>query len=70
MKVQKGRRIKMDLKTKVKFARVRKNMSQEDLSKASGVGLVTISKIENGKSNTKNIRKSTLKCLCDALDIK
>ena len=70
MKVQKGRRIKMDLKTKVKFARMKKNMSQEDLSKASGVGLVTISKIENGKSNTKNIRKSTLKCLFDALDIK
>ena len=53
----------MDLKTKVKVARVRKNMSQEDLSKASGVGLVTISKIENEKSNTKNIRKNTLKCL-------
>ena len=56
----------MDLKTKVKVARVRKNMSQEDLSKASGVGLVTISKIEKGKSNTKNNRKSTLKCLREA----
>ena len=70
MKVQKGRRIKVDLKTKVKFARMKKNMSQENLSKASGLGHVTISKIENWKSNTKNIRKSTLKCLCDALDIK
>ena len=60
----------MDLKTKVKVARVRKNMSQEDLSKASGVGLVTISKIEKGKSNTKNNRKSTLKSLSETLNIK
>lgn len=60
----------MDLKTKVKIARIKKNMSQEDLAKASGVCLVTISQIENGKRTAKNIRKSTLKCLCDALDIK
>jgi transcriptional regulator with XRE-family HTH domain len=48
-------------------ARRRKVWRQEDLSAASGVAVVTISRIESGHGNAP--RSSTVRKLADALDV-
>lgn len=50
----------------LKLERVKKSLTQEDLSKKSGVCRVTISNIENGRID--NIQLGTLKRLAAALD--
>ena len=51
---------------RIKEKRLEKKMSQEELSKASGVSRTTISNIESGVD--KIVLSSTLKKLADALD--
>ena len=56
------------LNSRLREARLRKVWTQEDLARESGVPVVTISRIENGKvSGTP--RQSTVRKLADALDI-
>lgn len=43
-----------------------KGLSQEELAEKSSINLRTIKRIENGENNPRN---STLKLLCDALEI-
>lgn len=50
----------------MKIERVKKNWSQTDLSLASKVCRMTISKIENGKVD--NVQLGTLKKLAEALN--
>lgn len=52
----------------VKEIRLAKNISQEELSKASGVSRQTISELESGK--VVNTTTSTLAKLADALECK
>lgn len=52
--------------SKVKIERVKKNWSQTDLSKNSGVCRLTISNIENGKIDSTQL--GTLKKIASALD--
>lgn len=49
---------------RVKSARVRQGLSQEDLAHISGTGVMTISGIENGRHRP---RPSTLRKLANAL---
>ena len=56
--------------SRLKDLRKERGLTQIQMQMLTGIDQSDYSKIENGKSNTKNIRKSTLKCLCDALDIK
>ena len=51
---------------RLRAVRIRRLMSQEDLAKASGVGEVTISRIENGQQDA---RLSTIRKLAHALDV-
>ena len=51
---------------RIREKRLEKKMSQEELSKASGVSRTTISNIESGVD--KIVLSSTLKKLADALD--
>lgn len=53
---------------KVKEIRLAKNISQEELSKASGVSRKTISELESGE--VVNTTTSTLAKLADALECK
>lgn len=50
----------------VRVARARANLSIEQLSKKSGVGMTSISFIENAK---KNVRMITLEKLAKALEV-
>lgn len=52
--------------SKLKIERVKKNWSQTDLSKNSGVCRLTISNIENGKIDSTQL--GTLKRIAAALD--
>ena len=49
-----------------KIARIRKGISQEELSQKSGIGRVTISKIENGHADS--VKLGILKKIAEALD--
>jgi putative transcriptional regulator len=53
---------------KLKVERVRRDWTQEELARKSGVGRVTISNIE--RKGIKNIAVYTLEKLAKALDIK
>lgn len=52
----------------LKIARVKENLTQEELAKKSGVGRVTISNIE--RKGIKNIPVYTLEKLAKALNMK
>ena len=57
----------MSLNTKIKEIRERKKMTQEELSKASGVGRITISRIETGELT--NTTVGTVTKLASALGV-
>ena len=48
-----------------KITRIRKGLSQEELSQKSGIGRTTISKIENGHADT--VELGILKKIAEAL---
>lgn len=52
----------------LKIARVKKELTQEGLSKASGVSRVTISNIERGKQSILDTPAGTLLKIAKALD--
>lgn len=52
----------------LKIARVKKQLTQESLSKISGVGRVTISNIERGKQSILDTPAGTLLKIAKALD--
>lgn len=52
----------------LKVARVKKQLTQEGLSKVSGVGRVTISNIERGKQSILDTPAGTLLKIAKALD--
>lgn len=52
----------------LKVARVKKQLTQEGLSKISGVGRVTISNIERGKQSILDTPAGTLLKIAKALD--
>ena len=52
----------------LKIARVKKQLTQESLSKISGVGRVTISNIESGKQSILDTPAGTLLKIAKALD--
>lgn len=52
----------------LKIARVKKQLTQEGLSKISGVGRVTISNIERGKQSILDTPAGTLLKIAKALD--
>lgn len=49
-----------------KITRIRKGLSQEELSKKSGIGRTTISKVENGHEDV--VKLGILKKIAEALD--
>lgn len=49
-----------------KITRIRKGLSQEELSQKSGIGRVTISKIENGHADS--VKLGILKKIAEALN--
>lgn len=57
----------MDVGTKIKEARIRKGMTQEELGDILGVQKSAIAKYESGR--VVNIKRSTLKKISDTLDI-
>ena len=57
----------MNIGEKIRDARIRKGMTQEDLGKALGVQKSAIAKYENGR--VVNIKRTTLKKLSDILGI-
>ena len=57
----------MSLNTKLKEIREQRNMTQDELSRASGVGRITISRIETGELT--NTTVGTIKKLASGLDV-
>ena len=57
----------MDIGTRIKEARIAKNMTQEELGKIVGVQKSAIAKYENGR--VINIKRSTLQKIASALNI-
>ena len=53
---------------RVKEFRERKNMTQEELERRSGVSRQTISAIENNKVNEEEVKVGTLLALASALE--
>lgn len=58
----------MNIGKALKIARVKKDLTQDELAEKSGVGRTTISHLERGKLITDNIQFGTLKKLAKALD--
>lgn len=56
------------MKSKLRSAREKKGMTQEELSEKSGVSRTTISCLENGKATC--VRTDTLRKLSDAVGVK
>ena len=57
----------MNIGDKIRIARTKKGMTQEELGKALGVQKSAIAKYENGR--VVNIKRSTLKKISDVLNI-
>ena len=57
----------MDIGSKIKKARLAKGMTQETLGELLGIQKSAVAKYENGR--VVNIKRNTLKKICDILDI-
>ena len=54
---------------RLRYARMRAPMTQAELSRRSGVALITINRIENDGPGSANPRPDTVRRLADALEV-
>lgn len=60
----------MDFSEKVKYVRVKMNLSQEDLARELGVSFATINRWENGSYNPSRLAKKAFEDFCNTQNIK
>lgn len=53
----------------LKIARIKKDLTQKQLSELLGMSIATVNRLENGKKSIDDIKVKDLKKICSVLDL-